>query len=636
MTDTHAPPAVHFRGRIGITLIIAFMVLAIAPVAVLTTVILQQATNRVIETTILQEEARVERVEQELRHLIEDSQTILGLMIATEDQEQRMADILASERSLMTAVMLQTQFLDDQLVAQETFTELFLFNRTGRVRVSTDPNRLDLYITDEPYVNAFLESESIYVQPPYPEANYSGLMQIFIFLPVADDDGRVVGAFGGRLNMELLNELMENQAAGSENRDMLLITTDSRTVTPSLSSSYPSGSTVANDAISRALTGETFAGAVTSYREIDVIGAYRWIPMLQSVIVSEIPVDDALITINTARRQTLRLAGVLVIVAVGLGVLVTVWITRPITALRRVAAAVIREDYSQRAPVNRRNEIGELAHTFNQMTDKLVHTIDDLDQRVQELRVANARANEAVRLKDEFLAVMSHELRTPLNASIGFLGLLKMGGRLEDSDLRMVARARANNERLLELINNILDLSRIEAGRMNLVHEPFDLHQLINKIAEDTQVLAEQKQLTLEIKIESTVPQAFTSDVDALRKIVTNLLSNAIKFTDQGSVRLRVNRELDDLVIRISDTGVGIPDDKIETIFESFRQVDASSRRVHGGSGLGLSIVRNLARSLGGSVTVHSIIGKGSTFTVRLPFETNKTENTETSTVVET
>jgi len=228
---------------------------------------------------------------------------------------------------------------------------------------------------------------------------------------------------------------------------------------------------------------------------------------------------------------------------------------------------------------------------------------------------------ETARFKDEFLATMSHELRTPLNAMIGLLGIVLMGNRVADTDKNMIVRARANSERLLNLINNILDISRMEAGRLEIVPSNVDMRSMVAKVERDLAVLAEQKKLALRIEIDPEMPTTLRVDEDAVNKILINLVGNAVKFTKKGHVIVRIAQREDALRIEVQDSGIGIPVHQREIIFDSFRQADGSTTRQYGGSGLGLSIVRNLCRAMDGSIRVESEVGIGSTFLVSLPLE---------------
>lgn len=228
-------------------------------------------------------------------------------------------------------------------------------------------------------------------------------------------------------------------------------------------------------------------------------------------------------------------------------------------------------------------------------------------------------AFETIRFKDQFLAVMSHELRTPLNAIIGFLGIMKMQGPNSTKLPHMIDRSRANAERLLSLIDDILDMSKIEAGKFEIHAEPSLLRELINRWRSQGEILAQQKSLTFEVNVDPAMPERMLMDADAVSKVTTNLISNAIKFTEKGSVKVDIDRLGNQWRVRVTDTGIGIAQDKLGVIFESFRQVDGSIRRSFGGSGLGLSIVKQLSELMGGRVEVESQEGAGSVFTITLP-----------------
>jgi signal transduction histidine kinase len=194
-----------------------------------------------------------------------------------------------------------------------------------------------------------------------------------------------------------------------------------------------------------------------------------------------------------------------------------------------------------------------------------------------------------------------------------------MGGNLPEKQLHMVERSRANAERLLTLIDDILDISKIESGRFEIHLEEVAPRDLIARWQSQNEVLASQKGVDFKVSIDTTLPESLCADADVLTKIVTNLLSNAFKFTAEGSVNLHTYATKDSWVIEVSDTGIGIPVDKHDAIFESFRQVDGSTRRAYGGTGLGLSIVKQLTRLLNGEIVLTSEPGKGSRFAITLP-----------------
>ncbi len=253
-----------------------------------------------------------------------------------------------------------------------------------------------------------------------------------------------------------------------------------------------------------------------------------------------------------------------------------------------------------------------------------LHLLKELQKTVQDLKVANRLAKENARLKSEFLATMSHELRTPMNAIEGFTSIMlsNMGVELPPQGRKMLERVSLNSKRLLQLINDFLDLSRIESGRMELANMPMTPAALADKWRDALVVLAENKKLAFEVTVDPSLPTTLYGDEESLSKIVINLLSNAIKFTHQGKVALDLQNRGKEWAILVTDTGIGIPPHAREYIFDEFRQLDQSSKRLYGGTGLGLAIVQKLLRAMGGTVTVDSEVGKGSTFTVLLPLST--------------
>jgi signal transduction histidine kinase/CheY-like chemotaxis protein len=240
--------------------------------------------------------------------------------------------------------------------------------------------------------------------------------------------------------------------------------------------------------------------------------------------------------------------------------------------------------------------------------------------RTRELQEANRRLEEASRHKSEFLANMSHELRTPLNAIIGFTRLVMRRSKdaLPSRQYENLEKILVSADHLLALINDILDLSKIEAGRMEVRPLSFDLAPLIDECLRTVEPMVRSDRLRLLKDVGDDLPPLFT-DRDKLKQILMNLLSNAIKFTEVGTVTVAARRENGRIVVAVVDTGIGIPEDARDLIFEEFRQLDSSPTRKYGGTGLGLSISRHFARLLGGDITVESTLGVGSTFIVTIP-----------------
>ncbi|MFM2429379.1 MAG: hypothetical protein RLZZ511_592 [Cyanobacteriota bacterium] len=271
----------------------------------------------------------------------------------------------------------------------------------------------------------------------------------------------------------------------------------------------------------------------------------------------------------------------------------------------------------------------QLINTLEEREERLAFQNNILAQQNQELETQrhqiqsqNLRLLEAAELKSQFLATMSHELRTPMNAIIGFSQLLLRQTAqtpLAPAQVDMVNRILNNGKHLLTLINDILDLSKIEAGRLELQPETFRITDLLTATVEELRSLADQKRLQLTLQSRLNDPQVF-NDSARLRQVIVNLLSNAIKFTEMGKVEVEVREvSADRLVILVTDTGIGIAPEEITRIFEKFRQVDQSLTRRHAGTGLGLAITRWLVQMMGGQISVSSQLGQGATFRVDLP-----------------
>ena len=251
------------------------------------------------------------------------------------------------------------------------------------------------------------------------------------------------------------------------------------------------------------------------------------------------------------------------------------------------------------------------------------HDIAERKEVESALRTAKDAAESANRTKSEFMTRMNHELRTPLTAIIGFSRVLLQDkeGSLTAGAERYVERIRVNGMHLLSLINQILDVAKVEAGRMELELEPVAVDELVRDTFAMLENTAEVKGLTLKLELPTHVA-LITTDEGKLRQILINLVANAIKFTNQGEVFIRVVTDPAThrpLSVTVQDTGIGIPTDRQLKVFDPFEQGDASTRRQFGGTGLGLSIVKTFADLIGGTVSMVSEVGRGTTFTLTLP-----------------
>jgi signal transduction histidine kinase len=338
--------------------------------------------------------------------------------------------------------------------------------------------------------------------------------------------------------------------------------------------------------------------------------------------------------INRTRAILLAVGIITVFLAmVALYYVVKYIVIKPLSHLRDVSDAVARGDLQQRADIHTEDEFEELAASFNKMLVHLVETQGELrtanfelDHKVDELARLNMQLHEMNRLKGEFLANMSHELRTPLNSIIGFSEVLQALDALNDKQKRYAQNIQKSGRLLLDMINDILDLAKMEAGKMEVRLSEFRIDSIIAAQCDMVRSLAEEKNIDLACETENDLPPLY-QDQAKVQQILTNLLSNAIKFTPEGGRITVAARSIKSGMVEfwVSDTGVGIPDSEKEIIFEKFRQGKAvlgrdNLTREYSGTGLGLSIVKELCKLLGGEVTVESELGKGSTFRVTIPW----------------
>jgi len=332
--------------------------------------------------------------------------------------------------------------------------------------------------------------------------------------------------------------------------------------------------------------------------------------------------------------------GTVVICVAFLWAIVRYVIVKPLAHLRDVTEEVSQGRMDVRAEVNTGDEFEELSRSFNRMLRHLMDTQlalqsvnQDLDSKVDEQAQLNLKLYEMNQIKSEFLANMSHELRTPLNSIIGFSEILETAKGLEDKQVRFASNIRNSGRLLLDLINDILDLAKLEAGKMEVKPSDFKLNQLISELCEMVRNLAETKNIQLTVDVSPDFPVVFQDKIK-LQQILTNLLSNAIKFTPEGG-RINVTADrLDsnptELLNHVRDTGVGIATLDQDIIFEKLRQgpsaigKDSLTREVSG-TGLGLSIVKELCILLGGKIQLVSEVGKGSTFSITLPWRFQST-----------
>jgi signal transduction histidine kinase len=348
----------------------------------------------------------------------------------------------------------------------------------------------------------------------------------------------------------------------------------------------------------------------------------------QVVIVEQSKMTGLRANVAAETRRTQILMGVFVVSAILLALLLGFVISwsfiLPVRKAHGFLTEVARGNFQATIDVPNRDEFGDLAERMNQMSLELHNLYENQRAAAQELQILNDRLTEASKAKSEFLANMSHELRTPMNAILGFIEMLldDIYGEVPAHLREPLVDVQVNGKHLLNLINDVLDLSKIEAGRMELVLGEYSVQDVVETVRTSLQSLASEKGLGFVAAAEDDIPLAF-GDGRRITQCLMNLVGNALKFSKRGRVAVGVERQGNDLLYHVSDTGIGIPKEELKNIFTEFKQVDTAMTREFSGTGLGLNITKKFVEMHGGRIWAESELGKGSTFFFSIPLRVN-------------
>lgn len=495
-----------------------------------------------------------------------------------------------------------------------------LSNTGGREILSTDPAQIGKYhLTDSFFT---LGRKETFVQKTYYSKSLKDTVMI-VATPLEDQSKNKAGVLYLSLNPEHLgNILSENSGLGATGETYAVDTYNRLLLgTRHTQQLYKK---VNSFGIEEALSKNNSSGIYSNYNGELVFGFYRWLEQPKIALLAEITIDEALLPLQ--RFSYILLGGTLLIIlaAIFIAFILAKQISSPILQVAETAKQISLGDLSLRAPVITKDEIGTLSNCFNDMATALQDSLEEKDFAYKKLQSTNFKLKAATSAKNIFLANMSHELRTPLNAIIGYSELLKEDA-VESKQIEHAAdlsRIHNAGQHLLSIINDILDIAKIEEGKIDLHYEPFSIFELVQSVINISLLLVKKNENTLEVSCSENIGN-MVADMTRVRQSLFNLLSNAAKFTKNGKIHLSVTKIRDSqgtwVSFKVRDTGIGIAKNKMNKIFEQFSQADSSTTKEYGGTGLGLTLTKQFCDLMNGNISVQSEPGKGAEFTIVLP-----------------
>ena len=625
--------------RLAWRLLAGFLVVSPLPLGVISFLLLSRFEATLTETILARVSAVADRKEAQIGALVDASRRLTEEVARSQDTHLFLHGLTsggsspADDSGLLAAyeAFARDSGAHDLLVIDRSGTVVFSLAResdsgtnllTGPLKDSrlAEGHRLALELLDT-QVTGFA-----------PYAPSGGRVSAFVVVPLV-----VHGELAGTLALQLPDEPVSRVAADSaglgpsgETVMAEMSGGQVRFATPlrSLGAAAfryhaPVGELPEGVAVLHGLAGERGCGFARDYAGREVVAAWRYLPDLRWGMTVKVDADVALAPVRRLRRFAAAVLVALVLAAALAAVAYGRSIVKPIHDVIDASRSLSDGDLDRRVRPAGPRESRQLAESFNAMADGLREAREKLEARLAELREAKEGAETASRAKSAFLANMSHEIRTPMNSVLGFSQLLRGDPALTAGQRERVEAIHRSGEHLLSLLNEVLEMSKIEAGRATLNLGDVDLHGLLADLESLFRLRVERKGLTFVVERSEGLPRRVVADGTKVRQILVNLIGNAARLTEAGGVRVsatsRPRGEGAALVaIEVEDTGPGIPVEEMSRLFQQFEQTRAGAQ-AGGGTGLGLAISRGFARLMGGEITVRSEPGKGSVFTVELP-----------------
>jgi len=514
--------------------------------------------------------------------------------------------------------------------AKRNFKDISLLTINGEIICSNNENLMGQY---QPLISSatFVNHEQVnQIKPKIYLSPITKQLTITLFAPITNATRNQIGYVSVNLELKELDRFIQGSASLGKGGNVILIAKNSNLLeatnqvfTNSLMN-IKSSNIITSPAIVNALQGKNGQELYINHQGIPVLGVYDFWDENNLVLITEISQDQAFF-------PAIKLARVILLIGLFCSGIALVFvyflsekIAKPIQEITDVAIALCRGDLTVKATVITEDEVGILGKSLNTMSAHLQETFQELINQKQMAEKAQQEAENANRAKSTFLANMSHELRTPLNAILGYSEFLQeeltdRGEEDLNEDLQKIQTAGKN---LLDIVNNILDISKLETGDMELNLETFQVMPMIEEIVAACKLLVGQNKNQLKVEYSQDIGSMY-GDLTKIRQCLLNLLSNAAKFTKEGIITFEINREnfedQDWIYFQVKDTGIGIPLEQQNELFSTFKQVDSSATRKFDGAGLGLAIAKQYCEMMGGTITLESELGKGSTFCLKLP-----------------
>lgn len=569
------------------------------------------------------------------------------ILLATPEAEAAEA-VTDSEKPSNTAIKQAAKkqlaaYLQDIIAFKPDLAEVSILADSGTVLFSTNNQFQETDQILDDGVTYFADA-SDKISPVFYRSDTTGATAITFATPVLDSAKNRIGVLLATLDLQDVDSLIQERTGlGKTGTTYLVGQLEEQNIFIASEQSEESEGEIDSFAIDTAISGESGAGLYQNYAGEPVIGVYRWLDDQSLALLAEINQREAFAPARSLVGNILLIGfGATGLLLSGI-YLLSRRITKPITEITKAAIQLQSGDLDQALTITSQDEIGVLAQAFNHMTQQLQQSFiiletnnQELELRVQErtaeLEESKETAEAATRTKSAFLANMSHELRTPLNSIIGYSEML-------EEDIEIIGktdlipdlhRIQGSSKHLLNLIDSVLDLSKIEAGRMELNLQSVDISSLVENVLATIRPAATKKGNSIVLSNLSTV-NVIDTDIDKLSQCLLNLLNNANKFTEYGQITLTIQtphyQDEQYLEFIVQDTGIGLETDQLEQVFGAFNQADISSTRRYDGTGLGLTITREFVYMLGGIVTAQNAPDQGSIFTIRIPQVISSLEN---------